>query len=109
MNPGNLPLPTIWRGCDWQPIIFRWLDGNGNPFNLTGWTPKAMIRSGQSLNATVTDPVGGVTTIGMPLAQTLLCKLGIEQWDWVWTHDGSTRYPPILAGEIPVQEPETIP
>ena len=109
MNPEQLNLPTIWRGCYWELITFRWLDINGNPFNLNGWSPRAMLRSGQSLNASVTDPVNGVTTIGMGPVQTALCNLGVEQWDWLWTQDGSHTYAPLLSGTVSVQEPETIP
>lgn len=106
MIPGNLQLPTIWIGCDWQPIILKWKDANGDPFDLTLWAPKATTRTGISLNAVVIDPTGGVTMISLPRSTTAIMKLGVEQWDWVWSFVGEPTavYPPILSGNIQVAQ-----
>jgi hypothetical protein len=109
MIPGPLNLPTIWRGCDWLPVILKWKDANGNPFDLTGWTPFAETRSGISLNPVVIDVAGGITMIQLYKTTTELMKLGVEEWDWVWWQNApsGTKYPPILSGKIPVMEPTT--
>ena len=109
MTPGQLILPTIWRGRTWLPTVFTWKDANGNPFDLTNWTPNAQTRSGNSLNALVTDAAAGQTILQMPFAQTTDMKLGVEQWDWNWTFNaglpGEIRYPPILTGTVLVDQP----
>ena len=109
MKPGPLNLPTIWRGCDWQEIIFKWKDGSGNPFNLALWVPVVQTRTGVSLNPVITDSPNGVTKISLPRATTAAMKLGVEQWDWVWAYAGSPSqvYPPILSGNVIIAQPDT--
>jgi hypothetical protein len=110
MKPGKLDLPTIWRGCDWGPVILKWKDANGQPINLTGWQCRA-----QSLNiflgAVITDRAGGVTTMALDKGETALFKLGVEKWDWIWEHLGSGqvdyRYPPFLSGNVEIRDPVT--
>lgn len=108
MIPGTLNLPTIWRGCDWPEVTLKWKDQNGNPFNLTGWTPFVTFLNGQTLNPAVTDAPNGVTTISMGKDQTSNLKIGNVSWDWVWQRDSPIfRYPPSLSGSIPIREAET--
>ena len=109
MTPGPLQLPTIWRGCTWQPTLLKWKDANGNPFDLTGWVGFAQTRSGNSLNVATTNVAGGETTVSMSFEETAAMKLGVEQWDWVWVYDlggpDEVRYPPILYGTVLVDQP----
>jgi hypothetical protein len=108
MIPAKYNLPTIWRGCDWTPVILRWKDQNGNPVDLTGWTPSATADNSYNLNPVVLDIMNGVTQLSMPAAQTILIPLGTIAWDWVWTLDSpQIIYPPILSGIIPVKQPNT--
>lgn len=109
MKPGPLNLPTIWRGCDWQDIIFRWKTPDGEPFDLSLWIPVAQTRTGVSLNAVVTNADAGITKLSLPRATTAAMKLGQEQWDWVWAYIGppSVVYPPILSGNVIVAQPDT--
>lgn len=113
MTPGNLLLPTIWRGCDWQEIFLKWKNPDGTPFNLNRWTPAAQTRTGVSLNPVVTDVLGGVTKISLPRTTTAEMKLGVEQWDWVWTYQDpdpmidNVVYPPILSGQVTIAQSDT--
>lgn len=113
MKPGNLILPTIWRGCDWQDVILSWKNPDGTPFDLRYWTPAAQTRTGVSLNPVVTDPIGGVTKISLPRETTGSMKLGTEQWDWVWTYENPDPliekivYPPIISGTVLIAQSET--
>jgi len=109
MKPGPLDLPTIWRGCDWGPVTFKWKDANGQPLHLTGWRP--LVESlNIDLNPITTDPDGGVVTLSLTRDQTASLKLGTESWDWIWEHidrNGMTdfRSTPFLAGRVPIRQP----
>jgi hypothetical protein len=105
MKPGNLDLPTIWRGCTYDTITLVWLDATGAPFDLTGWTPMAMSIN-INLNARVIDAPNGVTTMSLPFQTTSGLRLGIEKWDWIWQHSG-TITPPILSGTVEIKDPQT--
>lgn len=109
MKPGKLDLPTIWRGCTWSPVLLKWKNENGTPFNLNGWTPYASTRGGFSLNAVVTNAADGETRISMPRVLTEQMPLGVQQWDWVWWQNAptGTKYPPILSGTVLVDQPTT--
>lgn len=107
MIPGHLDLPTIWRGCDWPAVTLKWKDQNGNPLNLTGYTPIATANNSYSLNPVVTDAANGVTQVSMNKTQSALVKLGDMAWDWVWLSPSGYRWPPMLSGKIPVKEPNT--
>lgn len=107
MKPGRVDLPPIWRGSDYLPIVFRWKDGNGNPFNLTGWLPFAQSTN-INFNPVITDPVNGVTQFSLSSAQTGATRLGIESWDWIWLQANVTpniTYPPILSGKVEIKDP----
>lgn len=105
MKPGKLDLPVVWRGCDYAPVIFRWKDLNGEPFNLTGWTPRARSIS-INFNPIITNPLGGETKISLTKEQTANLRLGVEPWDWVW-ENGCSRIPPTLAGNVEIKDPTT--
>lgn len=111
MKPGKLDLPVIWRGCDYAAIIFKWKTVNGEPFDLTGWTPRAKSQN-IDFHPTVTDPRGGITEIKLTRLETENLRLGVEQWDWVWTYglNGQTgAIPPILSGSVQIKQPITDP
>jgi hypothetical protein len=107
VKAGTYNLPIIWRGSSYPEIVFTWLDANGNPIDITNWTPLA-----QSLNIDlspqIVDPVGGVTSISFSQTETANLKLGVESWDWVFeSNDGLTRSTPLLSGTVEVKDPVT--
>ena len=108
MKPGKLDLPTIWRGCDWAAVTLNWKDQNGNPFDLTGWTPVAHSVN-INLNAVVTDAVNGVTQISMTAAQTGSLALRQEAWDWIFQNINGQVSPPLLSGTLTIKEPISAP
>lgn len=109
MIPGRYDLPTIWRGCDWAAVIFKWKDANGNPINLTGKTPYVQTSGGINLNPQITDSAGGVVTLSLTKAETASVKPGDQKWDWIWWENvpQGTKYPPFIKGTVPIREPET--
>lgn len=112
MKPRKVDLPTIWRGCDWGPVILKWKDKNGNPIDVSFFTPKAQSRN-INLHASKTDPVHGVTQLLMGKDLTINLKLGVEEWDWLWERiTGSPpvttyRFPPFLYGKVEVKDPKS--
>ena len=107
MKPGKLDLPTIWRGCDWGPVILKWKNANGDPINLSGWRAKAQSLN-VDLNASITNVGLGYTQLLLTKAQTLDLKLGTENWDWIFERiQGQYRYPPFLSGKVSIKEPVT--
>ena len=105
MKPGKVDLPTIWRGCDWGPVTLKWKDQNGDPASLYGWQAVAQSLN-IDLNPSITDVLGGETTLSLTKAQTAGLKLGREGWDWIWQRPGDQyRFPPFLAGLVEVKEP----
>jgi hypothetical protein len=110
MKPGHLDLPTIWRGCDWGPVTFKWKDHNGVPISLATFRP--LVRSlNINLNPSITDAAGGVVILSLTREQTASLKLGVESWDWVWEHLASGvvdyRFPPFISGKVPIAQPVT--
>lgn len=103
MKPGKLDLPTIWRGCDWGPVVLKWKDVNGDPANLSGWQIVAQSLN-IDLNPSITDVESGETHLSLTKDDTAELKLGVESWDWIW-QDENYRYPPFLAGKVEVKEP----
>lgn len=106
MTPAPVNLPTIWRGCSWGPVIFKWKGVDGGPFDLTGWQVKAESLN-VNLNAQITDAVQGITTLSLVKTATAPLSLGVETWDWIWINPSGYRYPPFLAGKVPIKEPQT--
>lgn len=103
MKPSQpIELPDIYRGSDYPPIYFEWKDLDGQPFNLTGWVPFAFTIK-FNLNALVANPLTGLTGISMRVIHTTPLRLGVYQWDWVWTGLGLT-YPPVLTGTVTVKD-----
>src|ERR1043165_4539461 len=109
MVPKKLDLPTIWRGCEWQAVVMYWKNADGTPFNLSLWTPFAQTNDGTSLNPLIVDAANGITSLSLTRDKTDGLTIGDFQWDWVWWNNPPTgfKYPPILAGTVPVREPET--
>lgn len=109
MKPGRYDLPTIWKGCDWLPITFKWKDGEGNPVDLTGLTPFVQTNGGINLNPGILDAANGVVLLSLPKSITENLRVGDQQWDWVWWQNYPTgvKYPPMLAGVVPIREPHT--
>lgn len=110
MIPKQVDLPTIWRGCDWPAITLRWKDANGNPLDLSGWTPFCQTVTGLTLNPQVVgSPLDGVTTLSLTKTDTSGFKLGEVAWDWIWWSNQPTgiKYPPFLTGKLPVKDPYT--
>jgi hypothetical protein len=108
--PGLLNLPDIYRGCDWLPVVIRWKDPSGNPYDLTSWTPFAETTGGTNLNPVVNQPPSaGVTQLSLSAAQTATLKLGVEKWDWIWWNAPpfGFKFPPLLAGQVTIREPVT--
>lgn len=108
MTPGRLDLPVIWRRCDWPAITLTWKDQDGDPIDLTGWSPTAKTRN-FNLNPRITDAVNGVTTLSLTPSVTSTLRLGIEQWDWIWIDPDGTPLPPFLAGGVEIKQGPTIP
>ena len=108
MKPGKLDLPTIWRGCAYQLVRIDWKDNDGNPIDVSGWTPTAYTRDFQFL-VEVPDPVNGKTAIRHPATQNL--KLGVTNWDFIWTQNDApnTVSIPFLKGSVEIKEPVTDP
>lgn len=112
MKPSKLDLPTIWRGCDWGPVTFKWKDADGQPIELARFRARV-----QSLNinlaAQITyDTHHGIVTLSLDKDETALFRLGVESWDWIWEHLNVNgvldyRYPPFLSGKIQVKDPVT--
>jgi len=106
-----LNLPDIWRGSTYPDIVLTWLDVNGNPINLTGWSPVA-----KSLNIDfhpqITDAVNGLTSISFSKDETALFQLGVELWDWRWIKSNApltdTISTPLLRGYVQIKEPQSI-
>lgn len=109
MIPGALDLPTIWRGCDYGPVVLKWLDTNGDGIDVTGWTPKANSIN-IDLQPVIIDPQKGVTSITLSRIDTANLQLGVESWDWFWQLNGSPptyRFPPVLSGKVEIRQPKT--
>jgi hypothetical protein len=106
---GPIVLPTIFRGCDWIPIPIVWEDEDGNPINLTNWTPFAQLSNGDSLGAVVTQPAEGATVLALTKVSTATLKLGQWDWDWIWWNNAplGAKYPPHLYGTVVVADPKT--
>lgn len=108
MKPGTLDLPIIWRGCIYPDIQIEWTDQDGHPIDLTGWTPRAYSRYFQ-FTALVTSPKQGMTTLSLKIPTTRSLKLGVTNWDFIWSQDDlpHTISGPALKGKVEVREPVT--
>jgi hypothetical protein len=113
MKPGKLDLPTIWRGCEWSLIFFYWKDLNGDPFDLTGWTPTAHTRHFDLRALIWDDPehhaAAGITYMLLPATLTANLRLGVEPWDFIFVTPDGRALPPILSGNVEVKQPTTVP
>jgi hypothetical protein len=105
MQPGKLDLPTVWRGRTYPQIILTWLDQDGQPIDLTDWTPRATSKQ-IDFHPVVLDAASGITSISLTKTETSHLKLGVENWDWIWDNNGDGT-PPLLAGSVQIKEPVT--
>lgn len=105
MKPAKLDLPTVWRGCTYPVITFTWKDRNGDPIDLTGWTPHATSRN-IDFHPVVTNAPQGITQVSLEKTETDVLKLGVERWDWIFSSNGIVT-PPLLAGQVEIKEPTT--
>jgi hypothetical protein len=103
MKPAPVDLPTIWRGCDWDDIILRWKDANGDPMDLRDWYPLAMTTQ-FSLNARKTATLGE-TRMSLTKEETTVLKLGVYQWNWIFSNTNGSIPPPFLSGHVEVKNP----
>lgn len=104
MTPARLDLPPIWRGCNSLPVTLTWKDGSGDPIDLSGWFATAQSRN-LDLNAQITDAVNGITTVcAFDAIITSTMRMGVEQWNWVWTDPDGVIYPPTFAGKIEIKQ-----
>jgi len=94
----------IRRGTTLGPYIFRCLDVDGNPVDLTGWTVegKAATTPGAAvafdLDPDVTDADDGEVTIVLTDEETALLTVGRYGWDLIFTDPAGTRMPPHVVG-----------
>lgn len=109
MKPGALDLPIIWRGCDYGPVVLKWLDRNGAGIDVSGWVPKAHSLN-VDLKPIIVDAANGITKILLTRLETANLKLGLESWDWFWqfaNNPTSYRFPPVLSGRVSIMQPKT--
>src|SRR5262249_55512050 len=107
MQPGKLDLPTIWRGCNYLPVVLTWKDLGGVPFDLTGWTPFAQSRN-IVFDVAVTDAANGVTQLSLAFAKVVNLRLGEGRWDWIWSSPDGILFPPTLSGIVAIKQPTTV-
>ena len=108
--PGNWDI-AIYRG-DYRTFGVNLKDSNGNPFNLTGYTPKAQLKTGYGdrepveFTVTVTDAVNGKMQVFISSTVTSLLLPGSYIWDLQVTSSlGETRT--YLAGDVTVYDDVT--
>lgn len=110
MKAGRYNLPIIWRGSTYPTITFTWLDVNGDPLDLRGWSPLAKSEN-LDFHPQLVDAEHGVTSIGFSKDETGNFKLGVEQWDWIWIKDNAplvnTVTVPYISGHVEIKEPVT--
>lgn len=100
----------IRRGTTLGPYIFRCLDADGNPVDLTGWTVegKAAASPGAAaafdLAPSVTDADDGEVTLTRTDEQTAVLTVGRYGWDLVFTDPAGTRMPPHVVGVCTVTD-----
>jgi len=108
MIPVKVDLPTIWRGCDWPAVTFVWKDHDGNPFDLSHYTPIVGTGGKFSLHPRVTEPTQSVTTLELNSQETSELDIGDYQWDWLWQYTTGYIFPVIfMSGSVPVRQPES--
>lgn len=101
--PQNTDL-TIWQG-DMQLFYVRFTDELGNPMNLTGYTPLAIIRSSfnsqTGFNFTCTVQNVNEVKVYMPSSVSGTLQPGDYVWNFQLTDpNGDTRT--YLAGDVTV-------
>ena len=103
MKPAQVDLPTIWRNCNWDQVLFYWLDQDGDAFDLTGWQFNAETPQ-FSLMPTIVNASGGVTSVAMAPSGTTLLRLGVHRWNCWFTPPDLRATPPLLAGKVEVKD-----
>lgn len=102
--PNNVDL-SIWKG-DAQTYIINMQDGNGDPIDLGGYTPQAVIR--QSFTAIDTYPftctVTGTNevTLYLPSSVSKTIPSGDYIWNFQLTDSVSGDVRTYLAGDVTV-------
>jgi hypothetical protein len=108
MKPFPVVLPTVWRGCVYQPVFFNWKDHDGHPADIGGFTPMASARD-FVFDLTITNYSLGIVRMNLHISQTPgKLKLGVREWDWIWINNVTgVVSPPLLCGTVEVKDPET--
>jgi hypothetical protein len=107
MTPATLNF-SIDRGITFGPLVLRCVDDLGDPVDLTGWTPEAMVRRSPvrslafSMSPTLTDAVNGEVSMELTAAFTNTLAAGAYTWDLVLITPGGLRYGPYAAGAVTV-------
>lgn len=111
--PGNLPL-RIRRGVSFGPILISCQDGEGNPFNLTGYTVSALARpeigspNTIDLDPDITDAINGGITLEFTDEETerLLRPFppGEYVYDVVLQNSSGEKLEPSISGVLTVED-----
>lgn len=102
--PNNVDL-SIWKG-DAQTYIINMKDGNGDPIDLGGYIPQAVIR--QSFTApdtyafTCTVHDGNQVTLYLPSSVSKSIPAGSYIWNFQLTDSVSGDVRTYLAGDVTV-------
>lgn len=112
MIPASLDL-VIYRQVTFS-LGINCLDANGNPVNITGWTPFAQVRDKPGgrlvidLQPTISNAVTGSVLIALTADQTEALDHGTYQWDFQMQQPTSGPIlGPFLAGQFIVKDSVT--
>lgn len=106
MRPENVDL-YLYKG-DYVELLLTIRDSEGNPINLTGYTPSASIRSSHSsetaypFTATITNASGGQVRLLLPTSVSTTIPPGSHVWDFQLTNaSGNART--YFTGDVTVE------
>jgi hypothetical protein len=107
MTPATFDF-TIYRGVAFGPLLLYMKDTDGNPVNLTGWTPFVNSRNnlGQKfdLQPVITNPATGEVTIQFNYTQTPGFKSGDQPYDLLFRYTTGQIIGPFLTGIVHVKD-----
>lgn len=113
ITPATLNL-TVYRGTDFELVVRRLVEVDGDAYDLTDWTPIAQVRATASngtlittLNATLGTPTNGEVEMSLTPTATLALAAGEYVWDLLFEDPDGVRSGPYLAGRFVVAEPVT--